>query len=77
MFAQVDTVFGSMVRALEQSRVLDSSGEFQVVPAIASATKQPFPRGLLAATPDISIATQCSFNHLYHLIALNQRWQVV
>ncbi|KAG8327270.1 Beta-1,4-glucuronyltransferase 1 [Homalodisca vitripennis] len=72
---EVDAVFGTLVRTVEQGRVLDSSGEFQIVPSIAAATKQPHPRGLIASTPDISIVTQCSFNHVYRLIALTQRWQ--
>lgn len=69
-------MFGTLVRTVEQGRVLDSSGEFQIVPSIAAATKQPHPRGLIASTPDISVVTQCSYNHLHRLIALNQRWQV-
>lgn len=74
---QIELVFASLVRTLEQSRVLDSSGEYQVVPGIAVATKQPLPRGLVSATPDISLVTQCSFNHLHHLVILSQRWQVL
>lgn len=72
---KIELVFASLVRTLEQSRVLDSSGEYQVVPGIAVATKQPLPRGLVSATPDISLVTQCSFNHLHHLVTLSQRWQ--
>lgn len=74
---QVETVFGNLVRTLEQSRVLDSSGEYQVVSGIASAVKQPHPHRirLIGTTPDISLVTQCSFEHLHHLVSLAQRWQ--
>jgi hypothetical protein len=72
---QAEAVFASLVRSLHQGRVLDSSGEYQVVPNLAPGTRQPAPR-FSSTIPDIALVSQCSFNHLHHLVPMVQRWQV-
>jgi hypothetical protein len=72
---QAEAVFASLVRSLHQGRVLDSSGEYQLVPNLAPGTRQPPPR-FSGTVPDIALVSQCSFNHLHHIVPMVQRWQV-
>lgn len=72
---QAKAVFTSLVRSLHQGRVLDSSGEYQLVLNLAPGTRQPPPR-FSTTVPDIALVSQCSLNHLYHIVPMVQRWQV-
>ncbi|PNF18583.1 hypothetical protein B7P43_G06247 [Cryptotermes secundus] len=71
---EAEAVFTSLVRSLHQGRVLDSSGEFQLVLNLAPGTRQPPPR-FSSTVPDIALVSQCSFNHLHHIVPMVQRWQ--
>ncbi|GLH07518.1 N-acetyllactosaminide beta-1,3-N-acetylglucosaminyltransferase [Gryllus bimaculatus] len=71
---EVDAAFAILARNLHQGRVLDASGEYQVVPNLALGTRMPAVRSL-GALPDVTLATQCSYNHLYSIVPLVQRWQ--
>nr|CAD7411242.1 unnamed protein product [Timema cristinae] len=73
--SEAETSFSALVRSLHQGRVLDSSGEYQIVPNLALAARQLHGKTTTNSTPDIALVTQCSFNHLHHLIPLAQRWQ--
>ncbi|XP_046382479.1 beta-1,4-glucuronyltransferase 1-like [Ischnura elegans] len=70
----VDSELPILARALVTGRVLDASGEFQVVPKLAKA--ESFPQASVA-TPahDISVATHCSVEHLHRLLPFVERWQ--
>ncbi|XP_063237677.1 beta-1,4-glucuronyltransferase 1-like isoform X1 [Bacillus rossius redtenbacheri] len=70
-----ETLFAVLVRSLTQSSLLDASGEYQVVPNLAPASRQPQRSPAAGAVADITLVTQCSVNHLHHLVALAQRWQ--
>lgn len=72
---QAEAAFASLVRSLHQGRVLDASGEYQVVPNLAPGSRQLPPR-FPSTVPDIAVVTQCSFNHLHHILRMVQRWQV-
>lgn len=72
---QAEAVYTSLVRSLHQGRVLDSSGEYQLVLNLAPGTRQPPPR-FSSTVPDIALVSQCSFNHLHHIVPMVQRWQV-
>lgn len=72
---QAEAAFASLVRSLHQGRVLDASGEYQVVPNLAPGSRQPPPR-FPSTVPDVALVTQCSFNHLHHILPMVQRWQV-
>lgn len=72
---QAEAAFASLVRSLHQGRVLDTSGEYQLVPNLAPGTRQPPPRSS-SIVPDIALVSQCSFNHLHHVVSMVQRWQV-
>ncbi|XP_067012074.2 beta-1,4-glucuronyltransferase 1 isoform X2 [Anabrus simplex] len=71
---EVEAAFAVLVRSLHQGRVLDSSGEYQLVPNLAPATRLPQLR-VSSSLPDIALVTQCSFNHLHRVVTLIQRWQ--
>nr|CAD7265338.1 unnamed protein product [Timema shepardi] len=73
--SQAETSFSALVRSLRQGRVLDSSGEYQIVPNLALAARQLHGKTTTNSTPDIALVTQCSFNHLHHIVPLAQRWQ--
>jgi hypothetical protein len=78
---QVEAVFTLLVRALQRSGVLDSSGEYRVVTGLAPATRLPPPVPApgsgpgVPGLPDVALATQCSVRHLPLLAELALRWQ--
>ncbi|PSN50794.1 Beta-1 [Blattella germanica] len=71
---QAEAAFATLVRSLHQGRVLDTSGEYQLVPNLAPGTQQPAPRAP-STVPDIALVSQCSFNHLHYIVPMVQRWQ--
>lgn len=73
-----ERLFSKIKTLVEQSQVLDSSGEYQLVRQIYSPEKR---RDHGGATPEavksdlVTVVTQCSVDHLYHLVELTERWR--
>ncbi|KAG8234554.1 hypothetical protein J437_LFUL014010, partial [Ladona fulva] len=70
----VDSELPVLARTLITGRILDASGEFQVVPKLVKAENSP-PTSTTVPTQDISIATHCTVEHLHRLLPLIERWQ--
>ncbi|XP_059484573.1 beta-1,4-glucuronyltransferase 1-like [Neocloeon triangulifer] len=67
----IESHFSELLRMLQRGGVLDTSGQYRVVPSLAVANSHTsiFP------LPDISLVTQCSSHHLRETIKLASRWQ--
>ncbi|XP_022235243.1 beta-1,4-glucuronyltransferase 1-like, partial [Limulus polyphemus] len=61
-----------MLKTVEQSSVLDSSGEFRIINFLMRAESLG-PRNNIRQ--DISIVTHTTVNHLHYLSRLSERWQ--
>ncbi|XP_046981385.1 beta-1,4-glucuronyltransferase 1-like [Schistocerca americana] len=68
---QVESLFSSLALSLQQhGRVLDASGEYRLVPHLATTARRP-------VAADTTLVTQCSYGHLQLIPALVERWQGV
>nr|XP_018899948.1 PREDICTED: beta-1,4-glucuronyltransferase 1-like [Bemisia tabaci] len=65
---EVEVTFLQLADQLQKGSILDSSGEYQIVFNLAPALKKPKPS-------DVTIVTQCSYDHLKNLINLIVFWQ--
>ncbi|KAL1138532.1 hypothetical protein AAG570_008595 [Ranatra chinensis] len=66
-------LFKTLEESLRNDHILDSTGVYRIATNIPKGSKQPS-YSLLA--PDLTLVTQCSYNHLNKLIDLVKRWQV-
>ena len=64
------SLFQKMKENIEGSSILDTSGEYKVVNFVVEAESIKN-----KVSQDLTLVTQCSVNHLHHLINLSQRWQ--
>ncbi|CAB3378815.1 Hypothetical predicted protein [Cloeon dipterum] len=64
----VESEFSDLLRMLQRGGVLDTSGQYRVVPALAAANGH-------ATALDLTLVTQCSVQHLSKVARLAERWQ--
>lgn len=75
-FLQVIAAFYSLVNAIHYKKIIDSTGQYQLIPSLVSGNKWPSMKRFTTFA-DISLVTQCSLKHLNKLIDLAERWKVL
>lgn len=68
---QAQLFYEQLQNSLKTKHYLDSAGAYRIVNFADDVRSVTFS----TPTPDITLVTHCSFNHLHKLIALAKRWQ--
>ncbi|GAB6020488.1 Beta-1,4-glucuronyltransferase 1 [Chamberlinius hualienensis] len=69
--ASISKVLQDMVNTVQESSVLDSSGEFRIIDLLVHSDGF---RSQKDSYADVTLVTQCSFGRLPHLVTLSQHW---
>ena len=65
---KADKLYASMRSAIKTRQVVDSSGVYQIVNFIYSPDSKD------DSSDTVTLVTQCSVDHIYHLVNLVERW---
>ncbi|XP_014239726.1 beta-1,4-glucuronyltransferase 1-like [Cimex lectularius] len=68
---EIKTLFSLLDDTLRNKHFLDSTGVYRIATVLQESRHSVFSTPI----PDITLVTQCSFDHIFKLVSLAKRWQ--
>ncbi|KAK9512533.1 hypothetical protein O3M35_000935 [Rhynocoris fuscipes] len=69
---EIRSLFSQLQSTLKNKHILDSTGVFRIANVERLSSKRTT---YSVPTPDLTLVTQCSFDHIFKLVPLSKRWQ--
>ena len=60
--------------SVQSSHVMDSSGEYRIIYNVMKSRESPAADDAISKKYGVTLVTQCSLNHLHHLVHLSREW---